>query len=244
MSKRATNLAAYFEIYLPASVRYVEADAFAGARVYTDNRGSAAAFMSGWDNGADVVTIYDEVSGVTLDYGDRSEFVFGKTIALPSPRLPGKTFIGWKYAYPDGTDGIASGLFIPRCENTVLTAVFADETGRNSLLPAAIAADKEYEVILSPEYGFFFTADVAADRIILEIELEYEPGELRNATDLPVSILNEYDSSGNTHETWYIKRSDGNKPSVIVSLDDGALFGIKLCADIYAVVTVSVTVLY
>lgn len=244
ISKRATNLAAYFEIYLPASVRYVEADAFAGARVYTDNRGSAAAFMPGWDNGADVVTIYDEVSGVTLDYGDRSEFVFGKTITLPSPRLPGKVFIGWKYAYPDGTDGIASGLFIPRCENTVLTAVFADETGRNRLMPAAIAADKEYEVILSPERDYFFTADVAADRIIVEIELEYEPGELRNATDLPVSILHEYDSSGNTREVWYIKRSDGNKASVIVSLDDGALFGIKLCADIYAVVTVSVTVLY
>ena len=154
------------QLYLPSSVREVEARAFgeegAFVRVYTAlSEEQIARFIEGWDENAEITYLEREVSGITLRCGEQEKWLAGQAFALPLLQREGHTFLGW---YDAATDYVSAN-YIPTREGVVLEAVFEKQTesdGRSEYTPALLESGKEYEFIVFSNEKFYFKPDVAA----------------------------------------------------------------------------------
>ena len=133
------------ELYLPKSVEFVEDSAFTG--------GSLSGFQ-----------IYPapekEISGITLDFGDRTQYLAGAVFDLPEPEKEGYRFVGW---YDAEKDVFAGQPYIPRYEGVVLEAVFSAKSaydGSSVLAPAQIAVGAAAQFVLRPRTNFYFVPQV------------------------------------------------------------------------------------
>ena len=169
-----------FSVYIPASVEYVESYAFSGGcdykYVYLSSAEQAEKFSPDWAGSpnaapAQVSFISADIGGVTLDYGDRTEYLEGRAFALPSPQKEGYTFLGW---YDAETDFV-NPLYIPDRDGVVLGAVFEEQTytdGRSAATRAVLEAGKEYEFILPPCGELYFLPDVGSGKIRITLRME------------------------------------------------------------------------
>ena len=154
------------QLYLPSSVRELEARAFGGesvfVRVYTAlTAEQTSRFIDGWDENAEITYLEREVSGITLRCGEQEKRLEGHSFALPFPEREGYTFFGW---YDAETDFV-NGNYIPLREGVVLDAVFEEKTasdGRSEYTPALLESGKEYEFIVFSNEKFYFKPDVAS----------------------------------------------------------------------------------
>ena len=134
------------QLYLPSSVRELEARAFGGksvfVRVYTAlTAEQTSRFIDGWDENAEITYLEREVSGITLRCGEQEKRLEGQSFALPFPEREGYTFLGW---YDAETDFV-NGNYIPLREGVVLDAVFEEKTasdGRSEYTPALLESGK------------------------------------------------------------------------------------------------------
>ncbi len=165
-------------IYLPASVRYIEAWAFDGGAtdkyIYTPlTEEQAAAFSPNWcrsqnSTAPQVQYALPAVSGITLECGDETVFLEGRAFALPSPEKQGCTFLGWR----DTQGDFVNPFYIPMRGGVVLQAVFEEKSnsdGRTESSPVLLGAEQEYELLVLPQGDLFFLPDVASGRIRIEL---------------------------------------------------------------------------
>ena len=153
------------QLYLPSSVREVEARAFgeegAFVRVYTAlSEEQIARFIEGWDENAEITYLEREVSGITLRCGEQEKWLAGQAFSLPLLQKEGHTFLGWY----DAETGFVNGNYIPLREGVVLEAVFEKQTesdGRSEYTPALLESGKEYEFIVFSYEKFYFAPAVA-----------------------------------------------------------------------------------
>lgn len=152
-------------LYLPSSVREVEAYAFGAGtpvRVYTAlAEEQTSLFIEGWNENAEIVYLEREISGITLRCGEQEKWLAGQAFSLPLLQKDGHTFLGW---YDAETDFV-NGNYIPLREGVVLEAVFEKQTesdGRSEYTPALLESGKEYEFIVFSNEKFYFKPDVAA----------------------------------------------------------------------------------
>ena len=149
-------------LYLPSSVREVENGAFwPSVRVYTAaTEEQVAGFGQGWDGGAEITYMEQEVSGITLRCGGQEKRIAGHSFSLPLLQRDGYTFLGW---YDSQTDFV-NGNYIPLREGVVLEAVFEEKSaddGRSIDTPAHFEMGGEYEFIAFSNEKFYFTLAAA-----------------------------------------------------------------------------------
>lgn len=146
------------ELYLPKSVEFVEDSAFTS--------GSLSGFQ-----------IYPapekEISGITLDFGDRTQYLAGAVFDLPEPEKEGYRFVGW---YDAEKDVFAGQPYIPRYEGVVLEAVFSAKSaydGSSVLAPAQIAVGAAAQFVLRPRTNFYFVPQVeSGTRVRLSVQAD------------------------------------------------------------------------
>lgn len=168
-----------FSVYIPASVEYIESYAFSGGcdykYVYLSSEEQAEKFSPDWASSRNGVTaqvsfVSAQIGGVTLDYGDRTEFLEGHAFALPSLQKEGYTFLGW---YDAETDFV-NPLYIPQREGVVLGAVFEEQTdtdGRSAATRAVLEAGQEYEFLLLPYGELYFLPDAGSGKIRITLQM-------------------------------------------------------------------------
>ncbi len=165
-----------YNIYIPASVRFIDTYAFYGGScdkmLFLGSDEYESSFSMFWDSGANVSYNFIEEAGVTLDYGDRTEYLEGHAFALPSPQKEGHTFLGW---YDQENMQFANSLYILDREGVVLKAVYEEQTpsdGRSISTPALFALGQEYEFILPPEMPLYFKPDVGSSFLYIFMQWE------------------------------------------------------------------------
>lgn len=165
-----------YNIYIPASVRFIDTYAFYGGScdkmLFLGSDEYESSFSMFWDSGANVSYNFIEEAGVTLDYGDRTEYLEGHAFALPSPQKEGHTFLGW---YDQENMQFANSLYILAREGVVLKAVYEEQTpsdGRSISTPALFALGQEYEFILPPEMPLYFKPDVGSSFLYIFMQWE------------------------------------------------------------------------
>lgn len=147
-------------VYLPKSVEFIESDAFGVSckkYIYTPlTPEQTQAFSQQWDANAELIRLDAEVGGITLDYGDKTEYLAGQAFVLPIPQKGGCNFEGW---YDLSAETYAAPLYIPKSEGVVLRAAYmekSDNDGSSLSAPMLLEAGRQYEFILAPNEAFYF----------------------------------------------------------------------------------------
>ena len=148
------------EMYLPASVKYIGVEMFAGTiRTPLTNEQLNAITGGGYSYcsvGEGSVKLYDGGSVQTLS---------GQAVVLPRPEKPGYTFLGWK----NKSGEFCSELYFPDGMNDELTAVYEERTendGRSPKTAVTLSAGVQYEFILTPQGELYFDLELSKPCVV------------------------------------------------------------------------------